>query len=722
MRTIRSARSAALAALAAAWMLGVGRSAAAQDAAGPDAGPAAAPDARTEPETNPPSKPAPGAPASSSSSVHPLQRLRGEALRASHRSALRLLDAIRSAQASVRASGAIDADNDGVGEAATLQELANAIDHIRAPGSPPRFRESYLRPEFGQVDANGVATVAGYCFRVWLPGKGGTFVSETPGARGAGVDADAGEDEWGVYAWPAQYGTTGRFTFFVNDAEVLVADLPAHSGAANGPEPTAALMAPDPPGRTGKRGVPSLVATATPGEKGLDGNLWRDATSVQPSELDAPPAPRLDVWHDEKLLAEALASACDAVAAAAGAPFDAEHGGRPTARFARFDEVAAAILEESAPQMTRFGVPAAAHRAAADRSAGAMLAKYLPASHVILVVPETAEVTAAVAASDVFHSADGLRAVLLHEVAHAHMLRRHPLVAAVNEAETQDELVALGAVIEGHAQWLAARAARVSGTADGFEKFSAALTFPPRAPGESRMPMLRVLQSVVTFPYVEGRRFFDAVEAARGIAGVEEALREPPREPRMIERPVRWIERAERAGRFSAAQRATTVFGSIVPKDWSVVPQAMTVSGLRAAAESLVGAEELACLTALDDLRVTTASRGGDMLVVAALSFDDEASAAAYLAVARSMHVAQDASPRAIFAATITDNAPPARPGFVARRTITRDGIALGTVTWVERIRTVVVEASLGGNTLAESEIGRAFEKIAATAPPEEKR
>ena len=149
----------------------------------------------------------------------------------------------------------------------------------------------------------------------------------------------------------------------------------------------------------------------------------------------------------------------------------------------------------------------------------------------------------------------------------------------------------------------------------------------------------------------------------------------------------------------------------------------MTVAGVRAAAASIVGEKNATCIDALDDVRVTTATRGGDVLVVAAMSFDDDASAQAVVGVARAMQAAQDARLPASSAGKFAENPADGRPGFTVRRMFTRDGIGAGTVTWVTRIGTVVIEASLAGNALAESKIEEAFEKVAAAvAPPEEKR
>ena len=75
----------------------------------------------------------------------------------------------------------------------------------------------------------------GYLYRLFIPGEKGGFVDS------GAADADLSEGRWRCYAWPVEYGRTGRRSFFVDESgKVLVEEAPALSGA-HAPEPDTAL-------------------------------------------------------------------------------------------------------------------------------------------------------------------------------------------------------------------------------------------------------------------------------------------------------------------------------------------------------------------------------------------------------------------------------------------------------------------------------------------------
>ncbi len=76
------------------------------------------------------------------------------------------------------------------------------------------------------------------------------------------------ESEWIAYAWPEEYGRTGRRTFMVNpEYRILATDSSGYSGNA-GPFPAAAMQAP--PGAAATiRDVSAADST------GADGNVWK---------------------------------------------------------------------------------------------------------------------------------------------------------------------------------------------------------------------------------------------------------------------------------------------------------------------------------------------------------------------------------------------------------------------------------------------------------------
>ena len=82
-------------------------------------------------------------------------------------------------------------------------------------------------------------------------------------------------------------------------------------------------------------------------------------------------------WRDPKVVEAALAEACDAIAAVAGATFDADHGGRPAVRIATVEDATAALSGELGPVLERIGPSARAGVRATATDAGQPIANGL---------------------------------------------------------------------------------------------------------------------------------------------------------------------------------------------------------------------------------------------------------------------------------------------------------------------------------------------------------
>lgn len=177
---------------------------------------------------------------------------------ANESAAIMSLKAIATAQAQITSSRSIDVNSDGAGEYGFLAELAGAS-ALRAPagiGETDRLVPPVLSQTYGHV-AGGCVLDSGYLFRMYLPDAFGAFVPEadsggnherpeppghgrsgqphpnprgrgTPGRgvgrsnAGSAIDPEQASNLWCCYAWPAQFGTTGRRAFVVNQrGEVL---------------------------------------------------------------------------------------------------------------------------------------------------------------------------------------------------------------------------------------------------------------------------------------------------------------------------------------------------------------------------------------------------------------------------------------------------------------------------------------------------------------------
>lgn len=197
-----------------------------------------------------------------------LQRAR---LQANESAAIATLKNISSAQAQCQASGVIDANGNGAGEYGCFIELAGAVEVRGRDGaltdqkiSPPVLSAAFRNQR------DGVVQRSGYCFRIWLPGKDGTPVTEAAdggGMQGIAVDPVRAEVLWCAYAWPVEAGVSGQRAFFVNQAGDVLACANANgvwSGPAAAPPALAAFAA----------GEGHLERPVAANANGNDGQRW----------------------------------------------------------------------------------------------------------------------------------------------------------------------------------------------------------------------------------------------------------------------------------------------------------------------------------------------------------------------------------------------------------------------------------------------------------------
>jgi prepilin-type N-terminal cleavage/methylation domain-containing protein len=198
-------------------------------------------------------------------------------LNANESAAIATLKNISSGQAQCQASGAIDWNNNGQGEYGTFGELSGTETVRIATGTGQRISPPVLSTAFGRrVDVGGSAAVqrSGYNFRMFLPlAAANAGVTEpVTGVATAASAVIAGQSEtlWSCYAWPQVRGSSGKRTFFVNQAgDVLSTNATAaanqYSGLAPMPAYGAALLI----GSTN-----SMSSAVASNRTGLDGNLW----------------------------------------------------------------------------------------------------------------------------------------------------------------------------------------------------------------------------------------------------------------------------------------------------------------------------------------------------------------------------------------------------------------------------------------------------------------
>ena len=458
---------------------------------------------------------------------HPLAMVLLRRRAANARRAIVALERLRSVQGEYHRGAVSDRDGDGVGEFGHLAELVD-VGGTEALGADPA-----ATPDFGPLRAGG------YVYRVYLPDDAGRGVSH----RFVGPsrsDPQRSESAWVCYAWPERYGVTGELTFVVNqDGDVLASDSAGYSGTDGAPAPGAAYF---------DGGLRSITGTLALGNRGQDGRMWRLARQM-PSPggpLRIPPSD--SALRDRARLTELFDAACGDVATACGRPWNERPRLAVTSAASLADIVGAELSALAGITPTR----AELAQLAVLVKAG-MVAKYDHSTHTVHVVPRTAELMAELREAPWILSDVNLRLVLLHEVTHALDFQDYPLAQERASRRGADELVAWGAVVEGHAQFVTETIARAEGRQEAFERFSSEQIGNARGARASADPPTTV---GLPFPYAIGLAFFRAISqgdaAADPAAAVDRALRTPPRSVSDVRDPAAWL---ERTGRLERTER-----------------------------------------------------------------------------------------------------------------------------------------------------------------------
>jgi hypothetical protein len=418
-------------------------------------------------------------------------------------------------------------------------------------------------------------------------------------------------------------------------------------------------------------------------------------------------------WRDRAALEALLSAALEAVSAETGVGYDPP----PAVRLSSRRQLAQVLRADLGPALAVFGARTAAEADAASSAiARGMLAKYEFASHTIHVVPENAEWVAERLEDPALLSPEVLRVVLVHEAVHAQDFQRFPALEAARQGRTTiSGLKAVGAVVEGHAQYVTARVAAATGIEDAFRRFSRAIT--ALAPGSdaAQRILLEFAAAEMEFAYEQGRRFFEAVAEARGPEGVLAVLRDPPETVEAIENPARWLSPAG-AGAHPDLDLLLEGYEPLLPVEgWSERRSPLLRTQLEAVFRPLADPAKVAVLAAYEEGRIRMAQRpdGGGMVVVLVARFAAPEDATHYLTLARRLSEAKDAALREgrirIAAASYADGAGPQRalPGFSVAKTVAVEGAASQAVlletTAVNRyvVEITLVDAPLEREALA---------------------
>ncbi|MDJ0975821.1 MAG: zinc-dependent metalloprotease [Planctomycetota bacterium] len=336
-------------------------------------------------------------------------------------------------------------------------------------------------------------------------------------------------------------------------------------------------------------------------------------------------------WDDDAFLAKALEEACVLVEQVCEAKFPE----RPKLAKATEKQLEEILVKEMSGIFKKFGAESeAGARNMAKAFAGALAAKYEPATKTIHISPTNIRRLVKMLEKPELASHDMIRALLVHEATHALDFMRYPSLETERQTrETQEGIQVIGAVLEGHAQFVALAAAERTKQLKGFEQFTRLIMSQMNTDDAAQRIASEIATSEIRFAYGKGHAFMRAVHAARGRKGLDAVLANPPTEIRQIERPDVYLD--PEANKVDAID-----FDPIVEK----LEAAMKVAGVPVRSQAFsataltsvyapLGTERAEAVTArYEDGRLVVGSTGhGKLLVVALLAFEDEASAAGYV-------------------------------------------------------------------------------------------
>jgi len=241
-------------------------------------------------------------------------------------------------------------------------------------------------------------------------------------------------------------------------------------------------------------------------------------------------------WHDSAKLEASFVEACAAVEKVCGTPFTKQ----PRVRLTTTEELREILYRDLKPVLEAAGTKDALESTTVLMGR-ALLAKYEPATHTVHVVGERLDKSEGAHRADGSGDPDFLRALLAHEATHAHDWDRYGWNRVDVARKGQEAIQAFDAVIEGHAQYVAKRAAGVMGIPGAFDRVTAVILAKPPLAEEALRPLMEVVIATLGFGYVQGHAFVEAVAAAGGEERLEALLREPPTRTRAIEFPDEYL-------------------------------------------------------------------------------------------------------------------------------------------------------------------------------------
>jgi hypothetical protein len=166
------------------------------------------------------------------------------------------------------------------------------------------------------------------------------------------------------------------------------------------------------------------------------------------------------------------------------------------------------------------------------------LGKYSPSSGKIVVLADNFPKIAELMKNPRMLSRDWARVTILHELVHALDQDAYKAFDDIKTRKTPDELEALNAVLEGHAQFVTHRILAGLQQEELFEAFKKQMLASPPETDEATKYMASVGTRALKFAYIDGEAFMEAVAKEGHASYVEDLFAKPPVSKSVIMKPA----------------------------------------------------------------------------------------------------------------------------------------------------------------------------------------
>ena len=273
-------------------------------------------------------------------------------------------------------------------------------------------------------------------------------------------------------------------------------------------------------------------------------------------------------------------------------------------------------------------------RVAARSMRRMLLAKFDWREREILFCPDNFRLQAKMLKKAEVNSEATFRAVLVHECVHAVDEQQLQWSKTLLKLPNQRRIEVYNAVIEGHAQHVAARVCAANGWSEGFEIFTSIIGQDRPGVGESDRLLSQIRTANLQAAYRDGKRFIDFLLDKKGKEGIRQAFRTPPEDFQAILHPDWYLDPAKRPVQVHDLEKPLAHFIENHGEAWTPRKTTMTPAQLNAAMALLESEDRERALKYMRQnkmvvLQAKTKPRNR-MLVVALFEFDSPQEATFY--------------------------------------------------------------------------------------------